>query len=337
MKSGICLLAFFAICVATPAAETATFDRTLPVAGRVLLDVRGDSGGIDIKAIDGISAVRVHAVIKPLYGKLDLGLAEANIRELQRNPPIEQSGASIRVGYAQPDLLRRVSIHFDLEVPRESAVHAQTTSGGIKIDGVAGPANTETTSGRTEISGVAGEVIVSGHSGAIVLRNIGGHVSARSRSGGIQILSAHGPVEVETTSGRTEVSDVLGEIRSTTRSGSIRIDNAKGAVVATNNSGSIDASEIAGAVQAHTRSGSIRISQISPAPIRAQTHSGAINVELARGRGYRIDAQSDSGRISVPRYGSFDAVANIHRFQRQLGTGGPLVDLDTHSSKIEIN
>jgi hypothetical protein len=154
MKPRIYLLAFFAICVTAPASETATFDRTLPVSGRVLLDVRSGPGGIAIKAIDGISSVRVHAVIRPLYGKLDLGLAEANIRELQRNPAIEQSGASIRVGYAKPELLRRVSIHFDLEVPRELAVHAQTTSGGIKIDGVAGPANTETASGRTDSVGL---------------------------------------------------------------------------------------------------------------------------------------------------------------------------------------
>jgi DUF4097 and DUF4098 domain-containing protein YvlB len=278
----------------------------------------------------------VHAVIRPLYGRLDLGLAAANIRELQRNPPIEQSGAHIRVGYAKPELLRGVSIHFDLEVPRESAVRAQTTSGGIKIEGIAGPANTETVSGRTEISGVAGEVLVTGHSGAILLRSIGGHVSARSHSGGIQIFSARGPVELETTSGRTEVSDVLGEIRSTTRSGSISIDNVKGAVIATNNSGSIDAFEIAGAVQVRTQSGAIRISQISPAPIRAQTHSGAINVDLARGRGYLIDAQSDSGKVYASQYGSFDTATNIHRFQQQIGTGGPLVDLDTHSSKIEI-
>jgi hypothetical protein len=107
--------------------------------------------------------------------------------------------------------------------------------------------------------------------------------------------------------------------------------------MATNNSGSIDVFEIAGAVQAYTQSGAIRISQTSPAPIRAQTHSGAINVDLARGRGYLIDAQSDSGKVSVPRYLAFNTVANIHRFKQQIGAGGPLVDLDTHSSKIEID
>lgn len=337
MKSRFSLLVFFAVGVTAAASETATVDRMLSVAGPVQIDVSSDHGGIDIKAGGNTSSVQVHAIIRPLYGPFDLGLAETNIRELARNPPIEQTGDRIRMGYVRPELLTGVSIQFELQVPRETAVTAQTTSGGVKIDGLNGPANIHTSSGHIEISNLGGEVLATGHSGAIVVRGIHGHVSIRSGSGGVQIVSTEGPVEVQTTSGRTEVSDVSGKLRSTTHSGSISIDNVKGSVVTTNSSGSIDAFQIAGSVQANTQSGAIRISQISPAAIRAETRSGAISVDLASGEGYFIDAQSDSGKVTGPRNSSSYKSANVHQLKQQLGSGGPLVDLDTHSSKIEIN
>src|SRR5664279_1085378 len=189
-------------CVAL-ASESGTFDRTLSVSGPVDLDVRSDPGGIIITA-GSVSSVRVHAVIKPLYGRFDLGLAEANIRALERNPPIEQVGNRIRIGYVQdPASLRGITMRLEIETPRATQAHAHTQSGGIRIDGINGPAETETLSGRTEISNVVTEAKAAGHSGAIVIRSAG-NVSVRNQSGGIQLLGIHGTVETETTSGRTE-------------------------------------------------------------------------------------------------------------------------------------
>ncbi len=317
--------------------EPGAFDRTLSVAGPVILDVRSDVGGIIITTGSSASVV-VHAVIKPLYGAFDLDLAEANIRALERNPPIEQMENRIRIGYVKdPALLRGVTMRLEIETPRASEAHAYTESGEIRIDGINGPTETVTSSGSTNISTVAGDIKAAGHSGAIFIRNAGGHVWVRNQSGGIQLLSIRGSVEAETTSGRTEASDVSGEIRSSTHSGSISIDNATGAVVAHNTSGSIDAFQLSGSVHAETNSGAIRISQISPAPIRALARSGAIKVELARGGGYLLDAQSKSGKVSGPSANTFDRIADTHSLKAQIGSGGPLVDLDTHSSRIEID
>ncbi len=322
-------------CIAL-ASQPGSFDRTLEASGPVQLDVRSDPGGIIITSGSG-SAVHVHAVLNPLYGRLDLDLAEANIRALERNRPIEQVGNRIRIGYvSDPAMLRAVSMRLEIETPRMTQVHAQTISGGIRIDGLNGPADTETSSGRTEIGNVAADVSVVNHSGAIVIRSIGGHVSARSESGGIQIVDVHGPVDAQTTSGRTEISQVSGEVRSMTRSGSIRIDNAQGAVTAHNTSGSIDAFQLTGSVHAETRSGAIRIGQTRPAPIRALTSSGSIHVELASRGSYSIDAQSVSGRVSGPVSGGFTQIAENHHLKEQTGGGGTLVDLDTHSSRINI-
>ena len=321
----------FGACVVL-ASEPGTFDRTLAVSGPIRLDVRSDRGGI-IVTTGPATSLRVHAVIKPLYGKFDLDIAEANIRALEKDPPIEQAGNEIRIGYVKdPALLRGVTIRFEIEAPQATEVRARTESGGIRIDGISGPADTETQSGRTEIGDVTGQVKVRGRSGAIIIRNAASRVSVRNQSGGIQLTRIGGAVEAETTSGRTEIRDVSGDIRSSTESGSIIIDNAKAAVFALNRSGSIDATQLGGAVTAETRSGAIRLSQTTAAPIRAFANSGAIRVELAGQSGYEINARSNSGKVSGPLAKNADA----HTLRTTLGSGGPLVDLDTHSSRIEI-
>jgi hypothetical protein len=246
-----------------------TFDRTLPVSGAVDLDIQSNPGGIIVQT-SAAASVRVHAVIKPVRGIFDFGTAEANIHALEQNPPIEQDGNHIRIGYVKdPSLLNGITMRFEIETPRATRIHARTTSGAIRIDGV------------------------------------------------------HGPVVTQTSSGRTEISGISGDVRSTAHSGSIRIDRITGTVHARDSSGSIDALQITGPVHAETWSGAIRISQTAPAPIRALAHSGSIKVGLAAQAGYRIDAQSHSGRVSIPA--------------ERISASGPLVDLDTHSSKIEIN
>src|SRR5947209_484945 len=100
MRSILCPSAVFLLCAGLAAAsEPATFDRTLPVSGPVFLEARSDPGGIRITSGTSTS-IRVHAIIRPLYGRFDLGIAEANVRALQQNPPIEQTGNRIRIGYA---------------------------------------------------------------------------------------------------------------------------------------------------------------------------------------------------------------------------------------------
>lgn len=329
--------ALFLFCTFAFASEPGSFDLTLPVSGPVTLDVRSDPGGVYITTGSSPNVV-VHATIKPLYGRLDLDIAEANIRALEKDPPIQQVGNQIRIGYVKdPALLRAVTIRFEITTPRATQVHAQTESGGISIDGIAGPAETLTASGRTEITRVAGDLKVTGRSGTVMVRDAGGSVSVRNGSGGLQLYRIRGSVDAETTSGRTEISDVSGDIRATTNSASIRIDKANGAVEARNTSGSIEALQSSGPVHAETTSGAIRISQVDPAPIRALTKSGAIKVELASGGGYLVDAQSNSGKVSARSMTALARSKDGHSLKGQVGTGGPLVDLDTHSSKIEIN
>jgi len=81
--------AFIAFAVAagtTFASQSRTFDRTLSVSGPVDLDVRSDPGGIVITA-GPAGRIRIYAISRPLYGRVDFDISESNIRALPKIHP----------------------------------------------------------------------------------------------------------------------------------------------------------------------------------------------------------------------------------------------------------
>lgn len=331
------ILTFAAIVVSTGTAFAVvgqgTFDRTLPVSGLADLDVRSDIGGMTL-TVGSAASVQVHAVLRPQYGVVDLARAEEHIGALERDPPIEQTGNRIRIGYPKdPSLLTDVSMHLDIQAPRESQIQASTSSGGIRVEGFRGPVKAQTHSGHIEIDQILGDIRAVTHSGGIVIHRAKS-VFARNDSGGI-LVDGGSQVISQTNSGRIEITGSMGEVHAITHSGSIIVHKAKGPVFARNDSGHIEATEIAGAIDAQTGSGAIRLAQVKPAPIRARTGSGAIHVKLASNSGYAIVAQSHSGNISIPEK-KVQGDVEKHRVDAKISSGGPLVDLHTDSSNIVI-
>lgn len=160
-------------------------------------------------------------------------------------------------------------------------------------------------------------------------------VRARADSGGIHVAELHGPVDVKTDSGGVEISDVLADVRAAADSGGIRIRNVKGSLLAHTDSGGIEALDVAGAIDAQADSGRIRLSQTTPAPIRAKTESGGVDVKLVHGAGYDVEADVESGRISVPEM-TVHSGFSPHHVQGRIGAGGPLVKIHADSGSVEI-
>src|SRR5579862_1130048 len=79
-------------------AADGSFDRTLNVSGNVDIDVSTGSGSIHIRQGSG-SRVEIHGRIHPTNNPFASDRnAEDAIRRIEANPPIEQSGQSIRIG-----------------------------------------------------------------------------------------------------------------------------------------------------------------------------------------------------------------------------------------------
>jgi hypothetical protein len=223
-------LIFSCIALATPlvALEEGSFDKTLSVSGPVEMDVTTSSGGITVTH-GSPGLVRIHATLTSDQGWFTSSDAAERIRELERNPPVEQNGNRVRLGYAEGrrELMRGISIRFEIQTPPDTRVRASAASGSVRVDGVNGPVDCKTASGGIEIQNVAADVHASSASGSQHIRNIKGAVVAHSASGGTEALEVAGPIEAEAASGSVRLSQtVAASIRARTASGSVTVELA---------------------------------------------------------------------------------------------------------------
>src|ERR1022692_4754983 len=92
-------LAFAGLVLQSAAAQReGSFDRTLTVNGAVDLNVETGSGRIGVRPGDP-SSVRIHGVIR-VHDDF-FGGDEARIHDIETNPPISQTGNSIRISLPQ--------------------------------------------------------------------------------------------------------------------------------------------------------------------------------------------------------------------------------------------
>lgn len=223
IASGVCSLS------AEPRAE-GQFDRNLTVNGPVDLDAATGAGGIRVTRGSG-NTVRVHAILEAEDGWLGSAEGEAHIREIERNPPVEQNGNSVRVGYvADPRLLDGVAMRLEIEVPERTRVHAHAHSGGLRISGVQGPVEGTTHSGQIEVRDIEGDVDVSAHSGGVRLWHIGGAVVAQTHSGGVEAFEISGAIDARTNSGGIRLSQAVARpVHARASSGGVWLSLARGA------------------------------------------------------------------------------------------------------------
>jgi DUF4097 and DUF4098 domain-containing protein YvlB len=196
----IAALAFTGLVPQSAAAEReGSFDRTLAVNGAVDLNVETGSGRIEVRPGD-TSSVRIYAVIRAHDDFFDRD--EARIHEIETNPPISQSGNTIRISMPQDDRLRRhVSINYELVVPQQTRLRARTGSGGETVEGIRGPVELETGSGSVTAGHVDDDVHIQAGFGHIQLEAIKGKVDAHTGSGTIDGSSIRGPISAHTGSG----------------------------------------------------------------------------------------------------------------------------------------
>jgi DUF4097 and DUF4098 domain-containing protein YvlB len=263
LTHAVTALAFAGLALQLAAAERAgSFDRTLTVTGAVDLDVETGSGRIEVRPGD-TSTVRIHGVIR---AQNDFFGGDGNrIHEIETNPPISQTGNSIRIGMPHDDWLRRhVSISYELVVPRETRLRAHTGSGSESVEGIHGPAELETGSGSVTVARVDDAVRIRTGSGQIEGSSIHGPINAHTGSGSLRLeQTAPGPLEAHTGSGGVSVrlpADAAFDLYAHTGSGHVYVDRPISV------QGTLGGHEIQGKVKGggalvdvRTGSGSVRI------------------------------------------------------------------------------
>ena len=273
--------AWTSIAILSAQPSQGSFERTLNVAGPANLDLTTDAGGIVVTA-GSPGSVRIRGILRAqrrVFGTTDV---ESRIRQIESNPPIEQSGGTIRVSDAHDRrLFKDISMRLEISVPPESQVRARADSGGIRVEGVRGPIDCKTDSGGIEARHIESEVRAVADSGGIHVRDVKGTVFARSDSGGIEALEIAGSIDAQTDSGGIRLSQtVAAPIRARADSG--------GATLSLVPTAGYD-------VRAHSDSGRISVPEM--------TVTGNLSRRRAEGKvrsgGPLVDVDVSSGNIDI--------------------------------------
>lgn len=316
---GLALMGAFAPAPAQAAVE-GHFDRTLTVSGPVDLDVTTGSGNITIHPGDA-GKVEVHATIRAneswRWSDKD---AESRVQYLEQHPPIEQNGNVITIGHVEDrDLLRNISISYNIVTPAQTHLHSATGSGNQTVDGLAGPA--EASSG----------------SGDVRLDQIGSDVQARTGSGEIVISGVKGALRASSGSGDIRADQISGAITASTGSGDVRLTQAgSGDVEVSTGSGGVEVNGVNGAVRIGTGSGNISAQGTPAGNWRLHTGSGDLTVELPQQTSFELYAHTSSGSIDSKFPITVEGTITPRDLHGKVGNGGPLVDLRTSSGTIHI-
>jgi DUF4097 and DUF4098 domain-containing protein YvlB len=296
-------------------AAEGSFDRTLRVSGSVNLDVTTGSGSIQVRTGNS-GEVQVHGHIKSTDW---FGGGEERIKEIESNPPIQQSGNDIRIGHLSSDLLHNISISYELVVPADTELRSHTGSGNQRVEGLHGTIEITSGSGGLKVSDIGNRVRAETGSGDIELDRIQGMVRARAGSGSIHATAVNGGFDAETGSGRISLEQ--------SGPGSVRADTG---------SGGMELRGVNGSLEARAGSGGIEAAGQPSGPWTVHTGSGTVRLQLPSTAAFDLDARTSSGSLSVDHPVTVQGSLGKKHIQGKVRGGGVPVDVETGSGDIEI-
>jgi DUF4097 and DUF4098 domain-containing protein YvlB len=283
------------------ASTIGTFDRSFQVSGPVDLEVLTRSG--DITVHNGAAGtVSIHAKIVSSTSWFG-GDHKSEVQELQANPPIRQTGNSIRVDYIN---LHNVSIDYEITVPEDTTLRAHTGSGNQNVEGLKGNVELESGSGDLKLARLTGEMRFQTGSGNVRGRELAGPAKIKAGSGDIEIEEMSvGDVDIRTGSGNITVNGINGGFHAEAGSGDIRgKGNPK-------NMWSV-----------RTGSGNVTLNVPSDAAFDVDISTSSGSVTLGHPVTTTVQGRIDESRKSV--------IGKVHG-------GGPVVSVHTGSGDVQVD
>ena len=155
-----------------------------------------------------------------------------------------------------------------------------------------------------------------------------------SSNGSIRVEDVDATARLRTSNGSVRASRLGGSLDAQTTNGSIEIREISGSSIVRTSNGAIRAEDLRGSVQASTSNGGITVALDEPRDVRASTTNGAITVRMPESAGAQLQASTSNSSISS----DFDVRGRItkHRVNGTIGSGGPLLDLETSNGSIRL-
>src|ERR1700757_2987953 len=294
------ILLFLATSVAASESYQGRFERTLQVSGPADLEVLTHSGDVIVRS-GGAGNIRI-------IGKIHVenrwwgGEKKDDVAAIEKNPPIQQSGNSIRVDYLN---YRNISIDYEITAPADTRLRSKSGSGNLIVEGLHANVDLETGSGDVRLRDLTGEVRAHTGSGNIRADNVSGAFDARAGSGDIRLEEkGQGDVRADTGSGNIEVRDVNGGLHASAGSGNVKVEG-------------------------------------KPAnDWNVKTGSGNVEVKVPEQAAFDVDISTSSGTVTVDHPISTTIQGRVQSPQReirgQVHGGGPEVRVHTGSGDIHV-
>lgn len=297
---GISLLIAAGVTLPAAASVQGSFQRTLQVTGSVNLEVFTRSG--DITVHPG-PAGRVSISGKIYVGDTWLsGDRRSEVTELEKNPPIRQSGNIIHIDYVTA---RNIAIDYDITVPADTTLLTHSGSGDQTVEGLQTSVDLESGSGDMRLTNLGGARLRTG-SGNVEGRDISGAITAEAGSGDIHIeAKGAGDVRVHTGSGNIELRSVNGTLRAEAGSGDVTIDG------------------------------------VQTGAWEVRTGSGDVQLRLPSDAAFDLEASTGSGEVDTGRPVTMTIQGNLqrthHSISGKVGNGGPRLTVHTGSGDVRID
>ncbi|HEY6959568.1 MAG TPA: DUF4097 family beta strand repeat-containing protein [Candidatus Limnocylindria bacterium] len=181
--------------------------RVRNISGETTIKV-GDAGKIGVVAMKHVNASSEDRA-KRLLQNLEIRMEKTDDTLVIEPHLYEQERGWV-------DLFRgkRFRVDFEITVPRECAVDAQTVSGDLSVDGTRGPLEVQSVSGDISVDDVQGPLRLKSVSGDVGVGRYVGHVDGNTVSGdvtfeGVRLRS----IQLQTVSGDVEVKGGLESAR----------------------------------------------------------------------------------------------------------------------------
>ncbi|HVO82054.1 MAG TPA: DUF4097 family beta strand repeat-containing protein [Terriglobales bacterium] len=299
--SSILLLAVCALPAVARDSYQGSFQRSFQVSGPVQLEALTHSGDITVRS-GPAGTVSISGKIH-MGDRWFSGDRQADVSELEKNPPVRQSGNSIYIDYPN---VRNISIDYDVTVPSDTSVHSHTGSGDQRIEGLRGSLDLESGSGDMRLTGITGETRLHTGSGDVDVRDLSGAFSAEAGSGDIRLDSkGGGDVQAHTGSGNIELRGVKGTLRVEAGSGDVSVEG--------------------------TQTGTWEL----------RTGSGNVDLRLPADAAFDLEASTSSGKVDTSRPVTMTVQGDLQRAHRSLhgkvNGGGPLLTVHTGSGDVRID
>lgn len=204
----------------------------------------------------------------------------------------EQNGRIIEV---EGDGGSRVSVEYEIRVPKEFDLDLKTGGGSISIGDIKGDVKVKTSGGSIKTGNVDGDVDVDTSGGSIKLGNITGKSKIDTSGGSITVKQGGIELNAETSGGSINIGPSMGDVDVDTSGGSIKIGASKGKIKAHTSGGSITVAGSSESIDINTSGGSLTVAS-SGGPVKAKTSGGNIKIKQVKGS---IEARTSGGKIEA--------------------------------------